>query len=606
VRARLTALLPLGLLLAAAIGVALGGATGAHYLGAGFPLLALWALARELAVALAGGALFVLFFAVAEAVLGRRLRPWPAARLAAALAVVPLLLAAGYRLNRALGVRPRELVRSHALVPNLLLVAGAAVLVAAAAWLFHRHRGRRGPGRAAAAVVLAAVGLGGGVSLAMRSPTTDRRPDVLVLLVDALGAEHLGAYGYPRDTTPHLDALAREGVLFREAIAASTFTKSSIASLFTGRFPYQHGVYWGSRKEGERVTADLLVPQEVTLAEVLRDHGYLTAAWVQNSHLREVMGFGQGFVDYHDQQGGIARIHRRLAPFLTGPVGRYPSFVYLHYIDLHDPYRPAPPFATRFGDTAGAYDGIDLADWGAYLAAVREGREVVSAPRLAKLRALYDGQLAYVDQQIGRLLSRLRARGLYDEALVVVTADHGDGFGQHGFISHSAAPYEELVRVPLLLKLPRGRFAGTVVEDPVRLVDLLPTILEAVGIQDLPPDLAGCPLQPLFDPRARAAERDPRCATAVIEIAEDDGPPTLALRTAGWKYIRDGAGTEELYDLEGDPGETTDLAAGRPEELARFRAAAAEIDRTREGGARSRIELDEQLREELKALGYLD
>jgi arylsulfatase A-like enzyme len=439
------------------------------------------------------------------------------------------------------------------------------------------------------------------------------------LLIDALRADHLSSYGYRRQTTPAIDALARDGVLFRQAIAQSTFTKSSIATLFTGRYPFQHGVYWGSLELASgAVISDVLPEEEICLAEELRERGYLTAAWVQNSHLRQVMGFGQGFVSYRDSQGSIERIHRKVRPWLRGAARRYPFFAYLHYIDLHDPYRPPPPYDTLFGDPGDVYGGVDLDEWGAFLAAVREGKRRLSAAEVAGLEALYDGQLRHIDDEIGRLFAELRALGLYDRSLIVVTADHGDGFMEHGFISHSTTPYEELVRVPLVVKLPGGRFAGTVVERQVRLADVMPTILDAVGARRWP-RLAGCSLLPLiaegewFEPRSgepRSGEPDAGdlegdCDLAVIEIAEEGAYPVVAIRRGGWKYIHHQKRPDELYDLARDPGERVNRLPEGGEAAAELERLALEVVARRPDAA-DRVELDEQAKRELKALGYLE
>ena len=609
--ARWRELLPPALLLGGLAGLLLGLAVGAHYLGAGFPWMFLDALAREMTTAVAAALLFLLLLVPIERLFDRRLPPFVATAAAAAVAGAPILAAAGYRLNRALGIRPEELFTPYALPPNLALVVAAAVLLGLTAWWFTRLRvpsssGLR-PGRGAVvAVVTLAVAFQGAAWLGSRGTDDGRRPDVLILLVDALRADHLSSYGYPRPTTPALDALAEDAVRFEQAIASSTFTKSSIASLLTGRHPYQHGVYWGSLERGSGVIADLLPAAETTLAEVLADHGYLTAAWVQNSHLRDFMGFGQGFVDYHDQQGGIERIHRRFGRFLRGPGPRHPFFAYLHYIDLHDPYLPEPPYDTMFGGDRRVYEGIDLAEWGAYLKAVREGREVPSADELERLRGLYDGQLRYVDEQIGLLLAELRERGLYDDSLIVVTSDHGDAFYEHGAISHSTTPYEELVRVPLLVKLPGNRFAGRTVDAQVRLIDVFPTVLKAVGIQDDVPGVAGCALQPLLRAEPGTADREPACQVAVIEIAQGEGAPTVAVRTGGLKYIHHESGDGELYDLVADPGERVDLLAERPEDVRRLRRLVLDVVAARDAEPAQRLDLDERTVRELKALGYLD
>ena len=604
------ALLRAGLLPAALAGAIAGAALGSRYLAAGFPLLTAASALRGLAWAALGGAGFLIVYALVARPLERRLRPWLAGALAASLAAAPWVALGAWHLERRWGVRPADLFTARALRLNLGYLAACAAAVALLAWLLARWR-RRGAPRprwrwAVAAAVVAASGAAA-LGLAWRA-ADDPRPDVLVLLVDALRADHVSAYGYRRPTTPAIDALAADGVSFRQAVAASTFTKTSVASLFTGRFAYQHGVYWGSRRlDGGAVVADLLPARETTLAESLAARGWLTQAWIQNSHLIAPMGFGQGFVDYRDNQGAIGRIHRGVFPFLRGPGRRYPFFAYLHYIDLHDPYRPPPPYDTLFGDGADPYAGLDVEQWGAYLEAVRRGERRPEPERIERMRAAYDGQLRAIDDEIGRLLAELKRLDLYDRTLIVLTSDHGDAFYEHGFIAHSTVPYEELVRVPLIVKLPGGRFAGRSVDEQVRLVDVMPTVLAAVGV-DPPAEIAGCNLLPLV----RGGELPAECGRAVIEIAEDGAYPIAAVRTDRFKYIHHQHRDDELYDLFADPGERTDLlAAGEPpteiaadaEDLRRTALAAVAARREASG---DQIELDRALRDQLKALGYLE
>ncbi|HEX6201005.1 MAG TPA: sulfatase [Thermoanaerobaculia bacterium] len=601
------------LALAVGLGAAVGLGRGWRFPGEGFPLLLAEAIRGELLLAFAGAGLFGLLYLPVRAAVAGRLPGRLGIALAAALAGAPLLAAAGYRLNREAGFRPAELLEPYPLRWNLLLVAAGAAVWVAVWWLLARAaRSERAP-RASLTPVLVLAGAavlvyaGVGAALASREPAPDR-PDVLLLLVDALRPDRLGAYGHGRETSPAIDALAADGILFRDAVAQSTFTKSSVASLLTGRYPYQHGVYWGSRTDDPElpgaVTSDLLPAEERTLAEALRPAGYLTAAWVQNSHLRDFMGFAQGFVEFHDQQGGIERIHRRFLSWLRGAGGRYPYFAYLHYIDLHDPYLPEPPYDELFGRGAGAYEGIDLAEWGAYLEAVREGRETLAPAQVAQLEALYDGQIRYVDDQVGHLLEALRREGRYDDTLIVLTSDHGDAFYEHGFISHSTTPYEELVRVPLVVKLPGNRHAGAEVENQARLVDVMPTVLDLLGLP-APPEVAGCSLRPLWEGGA-GPERPPGCGEAVIEIAEEGAYPVVAVRAGGLKYIHHQHAGDELYDLAGDPGETRNLVgAGLPQEEA-LRQRALEVVAAREALSGESIELDEKTIRELKALGYLD
>jgi arylsulfatase A-like enzyme len=368
-----------------------------------------------------------------------------------------------------------------------------------------------------------------------------------------------------------------------------------------------------------------LAGEEQTVAEAFRDHGYLTAAWVQNSHLRGFMGFGQGFVQYHDQQGDIARIHRHFTRWVRGPAAGYPFFVYLHYIDLHDPYRPPPPYDTMFGERVAPelYAGVDFAHWGAELAAIRDGERTLSPAEVEQLGRYYDGQIRAIDDRIGELVAELKRRGLYDDTVIVLTADHGDALYEHGFIAHSTVPYEELARVPLIVKLPAQRSAGTRIQPQVRLVDVYPTLLDLAGIGGRSPGsavaggdaaLAGCSLVPLI----RLGERPPEmagCAQAVIEIAEEGAYPVVAVRSDRYKYIHHQHRLDELYDLAADPGERHNLmvdetgAPRPPEELTgepaelRHRALAAVAARGQRKA--EEIQLDPETIRELQALGYL-
>lgn len=620
------------------VGAGLGAWAARGYAGAGFPWMTADGARQAANLFLLGALLFLALYRLFHRLLGRLERSGPRVALAAALAAAPFGLLWAYRFNVEHAFRPSDLLEPFALWPNLrllglFLVILALVVAVLAAWE-RRRRAEGGSGdlgrRLVVAVSLAAAlaALNLAPALHARSdegPTggaTTEHPNVLVILIDALRADHLGAYGYDRETSPELDAFAREAVVFEQAISQSTFTKASIASLFTGRAPYEHGVYWGDRRAaGGGLTSDALADRETTLAEALRTRGYLTAAWVQNSHLAPRMGFAQGFVDYRDQQGDAESIDRRFLSWLASPARLERLFVYLHYIDLHDPYRPEEPWETMFGGPGAeaAYEGIDLDEWGAWLEGVRTGGIEVSQERVEAFRALYDGQIRFLDGRVGGVFEALRERGLYDDSVIVVTSDHGDAFMEHGFVSHSAAPYDELARVPLMIRLPGGREGGRRVATQVRLIDVAPTLLDLAGAPR-PGRMSGCSLVPLIEgrPEEWAAER-PECAIAPIEIAEvEDGPPTLGLRAGRFKYIVGPAG-EELYDLEADPGERHDLLAaapgpsnspegdppGRERELAAFRALAAEIAELRSRASAGSVALDAKTVRDLKALGYI-
>ena len=375
--------------LALVAGLVVGAWQGLHWWADGFPLLLADQALRAVGWAAIAAAVFLLGFALVAKVLGRRLPGLAGTALATAVAGAPVLAVFGYHANRAWGIRPSELATGYGLSRNLGLVAlGLAVGAAVCLFLWRAADAdveggtlRRWRGALALFVLLGLAHLGVERAFVARAEGTPETP-IVVLLVDALRPDRLGCYGHSRPTSPAIDRLAEDGVRFAQAVTASTFTKSSVASIFTGRYPFQHGVYWGSSRETPgAVTSDLLPESETTIAEALARHGYLTNAWVQNSHLRGFMGFDQGFLDYRDQQGPISRIHRLFGRFLAGPGRRYGFFTYLHYIDLHDPYRPRPPYDTMFRP-AGAgegdpYAGIDLANWGTFLAEVREGKRAL-------------------------------------------------------------------------------------------------------------------------------------------------------------------------------------------------------------------------------------
>lgn len=597
--------------LAAAAALVLGTWQGLGELLDGFPLLLLASVRDAMLWALAALAGFLIAFALLVAVLARRRGQLPSRRgtfLAAYLAGAPILAVAGYQANWAWGIRPSQLLTADALLRNLgLLALGIAVLSAVAVWLCRLAALDEDPpaglgvGAPLAAGLCALLALG--LHLAFRQPAPGTPPTpIIVILIDALRMDELAVYGYERQTSPAIDAFARDAVRFRQAIAQSTFTKTSVASLFTGRNPFEHGLYWGShRDESGALTSDVLTEEEVTLAEALRERGYLTTAWVQNSHLTAASGFGQGFVLYNADQGPAPRLLDRFERFAGGPGRRYGFFSYLHLIDLHDPYRPQPPYDTLFGPTAGAYEGIDLDAWGATLEAIRRGERTLPAAQIAELRRLYDGELRAVDDRLRRTFERLRALGLYDKSLIVLTADHGDAFGEHGAISHSTVPYDELVRVPLLVKMPGGVAAGRVVEEQVRLIDLMPTLLEVARARP-PRGVSGCSLLPLI---LGTGSRGDECRVAVSEIAEEGAAPVVAIRRDGFKYIHHEKRAAELYDLASDPAEQHDLLATAPPLLADLHRRALAVIAQRKQLSGRRMDLDERTIRELKALGYL-
>ncbi len=382
------------------------------------------------------------------------------------------------------------------------------------------------------------------------------RPNILLITLDTVRADHLSVYGYPRRTTPWLDRLAEEGVRFSRAYSHSEHTNPSHLTMLTGLYPRSHGVL-------DNYTP---VPNDLeTLAERLQRLGYHTVGAVSAFHLGPALGMDRGFDRFYPtekerQAGGITTdvalewlIEERREPF----------FLWVHYFDPHALYRPPHPYNIFF-DPAPPYAPTrrplaDLSmpeDW-----ANRYGDwPFAGAGDLAEVIAQYDGAIAYVDAQVRCLLAYLEAHGLADRTLLCVTADHGEGFGEHGVALDHFGLHEEMVHVPLLFWAPGRLPAGRVVSDLVGQIDLAPTLLDLLG-ERVPAEMPGHPL-PLEGGRYRGNGR---------VVSQQHRDLSLALRTEEWRLILHQAddatwpryplqaGTAELYDLRTDPEEQENL-----------------------------------------------
>ncbi|MCH2173117.1 sulfatase [Myxococcota bacterium] len=441
-----------------------------------------------------------------------------------------------------------------------------------------------------------------------------RAPDIVLVSIDSLRADHLGCYGYEPETSPTLDALAELGARFENAMSTTSWTLPSHAALFTGMFDTTHGLV----DNGLR-----LHPGHTTLAETLRGAGYQTAGFFGGPYLHPTFGLGQGFDFYRscmtriasDVSGADVRDAARAEDGgahadVTGPetvravsewldgVDERPFFLFVHLWDVHYDYIAPPEYVQRFDpDYAGDLDGLDLM-----------GNPRIHAGMakrdLEHLIALYDAEIRFTDDVMAQLLAALERAGRLASSIVVVTADHGEEFFEHGSRGHAQTLFDEVLRVPLLISSPGRIPAGQVIEDPVQLVDVMPTLLGLAGVS-IPAGVQGRDLTPLLMGEPLPTE------PALVELRLD-GRNVSGLRTRSEKLLTAGDQRGMWFDLNSDPRERRALRIqgqranrvreGLDQKLEEALAARSELGHP---GAEE-VGLMDALRERLESLGYLE
>jgi len=451
-------------------------------------------------------------------------------------------------------------------------------------------------------VVLAVAGIGGCDPKRPAAP----QANLLVVTLDTTRADHLSCYGYERDTSPRIAKLASEGVRFTLSYAAASTTLPSHVSLFTGAAPIAHGVV----KNGLA-----LAPGAQTLAVRLRAAGAQTAAIVSSFVLDRRFGLDQGFDHYEDDftregssyqvdawlgfqtKGGFDRRANlttdRAIHWLDARDASRPFFLWVHYFDPHSPYVPPEPWKSRFARPADA--APSLAD-----ALTR--RDLVDP---------YDGEIAFTDDEVGRLLDHLASLGLDRDTLVVVTADHGEGLGQHGVIGHEVKVYEVAVAVPVVMRWPGYLAPGRTIDAPVESVDVLPTVLALLGIPTADTG-RGRDLSAAL-PRGDALDAEHPVFTHLrryeppVESGKRVRGALFGVRRGHWKWIEGTVdGTRELYDLATDPHETSNRATTERERAESLSRDVAAFRAANESKAPIDTQVAPEDRERLRALGYAE
>jgi arylsulfatase A-like enzyme len=574
--------------------VAYGTVGGALGLGAGVLAAVVGTDGFGVALAAVGGVLAFAVgrFRVIRDVFLEQLPPGPMPKVvqAAALAAVVVAAFAIWRALRGADARRTPLTRP--------VVTAIVVVLVAAAWAGGT---RLVPAPAPAPLVARASGAD--------------MPNVLLIMVDTLRADHLSCYGGSPVQTPHIDQLASGGLRYANTFSQASWTRPSVATILTGLYPSSHGAVH---------KADRLPDRVETLAEMLQRGGYRTVGFANNANVSAAFNFQQGFDEYHylapdfffgaseaasqlAVYSGLRLVRERFlshyvdvhhyyqpAEVVTAtvrdwldhrPPGKEPLFLFVHYMDPHDPYFVHPFNGEGYARVANPNPPAELAE---------------------KLHRVYAGEVAYLDEHLGVLFDDLRKRGLWDRTLVVLTADHGEEFHEHGGWWHGTTLYDEQVHVPLLVKPARYTGPGKVVEELATSLDITPTVLASARLP-LPGTLQGHPL-PLDGgiPSARQSV-----------FAEEDleGNVLQAVRTRESKLISANPGNprglapEELYDLTRDPGEHTNAVATAPAQAEMMRAelgksvlqARAHAGATEQAGAEAAGQ-----HERLKALGYVD
>lgn len=464
------------------------------------------------------------------------------------------------------------------------------------------------------------------------------KPNIVLISIDTLRADHLSCYGYHRKTTPHIDQIAAEGLLFEQAYSTAVWTPPAHASMFTGLYPSQHGVV-------DEFKLNQHIP---TIAEVLQNNGYLTCGFSNNSMVGEMVGLHRGHqhfdevwvgAEYHNivsrgfgflgrravemmgkSDEGAKVTTRRVLQWLSSAVDEArPFYLFIHHIDVHNPMKAPKPFRYKFLSKR-LRQKLDMDKiWKIAdnpLICLTDQIEL-NENEIEALKCIYDEELAYVDHKIGEVLNFLRKQNVLDDTLLIITADHGEHFGEHNLYSHVASLYEPVLHIPMIVRSPGLVPGGSRSSQLVQLVDIMPTILEALDLR-YPGDLRLYGSSLLSKPneeRHLYAEWEGRIPFFVRNrLGPNAHPEDLSLYTIKQDMIRSEChklivgsnGKLELYNLKDDPDEKRNLAVGESEltnELSLKLNKWLTENRTQKD--RELYELSNEAKRNLEGLGYI-
>lgn len=436
---------------------------------------------------------------------------------------------------------------------------------------------------------------------------------VILISLDTLRADHLGCYGYHRNTTPHTDSLSSQSALFSNVYATSPWTLPSHVSLLTSLFGVHHQVY----KEDEKMD-----PSLITLADVLRQNSYFCSAFTGGGFVSALYGFSKGFDSYNQTTGGIWRedsagsLGERVCRWLERNKEKK-FFLFLHTYQPHNPYSSPTPYRNMFLQEDAPWKSIDLLH---YIGGKKGVFQPLSPEKRQNVIDLYDGEIRYTDEKLVHpVMEKLKELGLYEQSLIVLTSDHGEEFYDHQGWEHGHTLYDELLKIPLIIKFPEGRFAGRKVDSIVRLVDIMPTVLDELGLDFPDYEMDGRSLIPFLE----GTESGDRVflADKAGNIVKSHIPQKISMNRGSKKLILNkkfkpqdksffvppppSIDPVEIFDIERDPQERRN-AADRNAALAnQIIEAINSLYQKAKKRKKFKAQIDKETRERLKALGYI-
>lgn len=419
--------------------------------------------------------------------------------------------------------------------------------------------------------------------------------NIILISIDTLRADHLGCYNYPRDTSPSVDKFREDAILFRRCTAQSPSTLTSHASILTSLIPSHHGAFF---------TRGQALPDNIkTMAELLKEKGYRTISFNDGGQIAPQFGLTQGFDKYESMSDKLKAEHLNFNRIVTktmtwldgNPTEKF--FLFLHTYETHHPYTPKKRQLKLFESN---YNG-DL-NWQItveMIEKINKGEIKLTEEDKQHIINTYDAEIRSMDESFGLLIDYLKKKKLYDNTLIIFTSDHGEEFGEHGtWAMHSHTLFNDQLHVPLLFKLPQSKFASRKVNHLVLSIDILPTVMDLLG-EKISKNFEGSSLVPLIK---GIPPKKPVFAISQRDMQQTYVSAYWSVMTRKWKLY-----DAKLYDILNDPGELKDIAAAHEELKTSLQKYALKYMKRRDKKfTGKKITLDDELREKLKSLGYLD